>query len=1252
MRLYSLISLPLRGAFLITAVTLAISIQAPAATAQVLAGTVTLPAGTQPKAIAVNPATGKVYTANSGNATISVIDGQTPLAPPATITLPAGSSPASLAVNPATNTIYAGNTNGTISVINGGTNASTSLSVASATMGLAVNASTNTLYAASTDGTVTSINGGTNVTTKLMPASSNAPLGIAINSVTNRIYIANSATGTVTAINGSTGAVAATITVGATPIALLANPITNKIYVVNFGSNNVSVIDGASNTVTATLSVGTQPNALALNAVTNQVYVANSGSSSVSDIDGASNHVSSITVGTDPVAISVDAGLNTIYVADSGSGDVAAIAGATNTVTRITAGQAPVAVAVNPITHDAFVTNTSSASHSVTLITSSGATITTLPNTAPSSLSPALLNPATQQYFIQSYGSGIAAVTILSALTNTVQATVPLLYGGNNYSNYYLGGPMDLNPLTDKLYVANEGFTSGDVNSNVTVIDGQTFTSTSVAVGNEPHIVVVNPVTNKVYMTSPQSGTMTVIDGTTNIPKTVYTTSNQSFSEPWSLAINTNTNTIYVGNQQTEDISVFNGDADFITGSIPTTSYSDQLLVDPRTNRLYSLNEYVLQVIDGNTNTTVSSLTPCYLPRSMALNSTLNKLYVTNCEDYSYSVVNTSTFTFTNYPGTSGVFDYAIAPNPATGQAYLATTLAYESTAADSNILVLDGGTDAVTQIPAAAQFTSPIVNPKDGSVYLSILEVDNPGDPLTGGSIILTRPASVPLLPTITPVTDSKTIANSLIFETGNKTPSFTATTTGGYPALPAYVGLTAANPTASELYYSIDGGEAWSLATPTPSGFSIQPSTALTYGQHTLYAYAAYGTEGGSSSSGQNALAGNTPELGDIVGYSFYVIPVLPATTTTLTPSPNPQTYNNPVNLTVQVSSTTPGTFGGQFVIFDGNTLLQYGLTPDSTGKATYTSPILALTTGAHTLTATYYSDPNYASSTSAPFIETINSALPATTLTLSGSPNPQAVGGSVTLTATVTSTGGSGAFTGKVSIADSGTLIASNLAPSATGVATYTTSTLAIGAHTLVATYTGDPNYANSTSLTFTETINAAPTFILTGNPATLTVSAGSSGSTTLTVTPANGFTGTVSLTCTGAPANSTCAIAPTPVSINSTAAATATLTLTAHSLVAENHPLFPTAMRVDYALTLLPFAGLLALIRRRKDRLSLHHLAVVLLVITPLLAIAGCGSGGGGGSTSQPINTTPGGYTLQVTAASGTTSATMNLPLTIQ
>ena len=56
---------------------------------------------------------------------------------------------------------------------------------------------------------------------------------------------------------------------------------------------------------------------------------------------------------------------------------------------------------------------------------------------------------------------------------------------------------MAVNPVTNKIYVANDG------SSNVTVIDGATNSTTTVAAGN-PYAVAVNPVTNKIYVANEQ----------------------------------------------------------------------------------------------------------------------------------------------------------------------------------------------------------------------------------------------------------------------------------------------------------------------------------------------------------------------------------------------------------------------------------------------------------------------------------------------------------------------------------------------------------------------------------------------------------------------------------------------------------------------------------------------------------------------------------------------------------------------------
>ena len=85
----------------------------------------------------------------------------------------------------------------------------------------------------------------------------------------------------------------------------------------------------------------------------------------------------------------------------------------------------------------------------------------------------------------------------------------------------------------------------------MTVIDGATNATTTVAAGTEPLAVAVNPVTNKIYVANRRSGNnVTVIDGATNATTTV-----PSGTHPEAVAVNPVTNKIYVANygQQQRD---------------------------------------------------------------------------------------------------------------------------------------------------------------------------------------------------------------------------------------------------------------------------------------------------------------------------------------------------------------------------------------------------------------------------------------------------------------------------------------------------------------------------------------------------------------------------------------------------------------------------------------------------------------------------------------------------------------------------
>ena len=100
-------------------------------------------------------------------------------------------------------------------------------------------------------------------------------------------------------------------------------------------------------------------------------------------------------------------------------------------------------------------------------------------------------------------------------------------------------------------------------------------------------------------------------------------------------------------------------------------------------------------------------------------------------------------------------------------------------------------------------------------------------------------------------------------------------------------------------------------------------------------------------------------------------------------------------------------------------------------------------------------------------------INTSLGPTTTALVSSLNPSSFGQSATFTATVTSVGFKSPPTGTVSFFD-GTTNIGNPALNSSGVATLTTSTLALGTHSITATYNGDSNFATSTSAVLSQVV----------------------------------------------------------------------------------------------------------------------------------------------------------------------------------
>ncbi|MBU1355695.1 MAG: T9SS type A sorting domain-containing protein, partial [Candidatus Edwardsbacteria bacterium] len=150
-----------------------------------------------------------------------------------------------------------------------------------------------------------------------------------------------------------------------------------------------------------------------------------------------------------------------------------------------------------------------------------------------------------------------------------------------------------VNPVTNKIYVANRS------SNNVTVIDGATNGTTTVAAGNAPNAVAVNPVTNKIYVANRSSNNVTVIDGVTN--DTIIVAAGTA---PYAVSCNPVTNKIFVPNVYSANVTVIDG-ATNTTASVAAGDSSHAVAVNPVTNKIYVAN-------GSSANVTVIDEAPVY----------------------------------------------------------------------------------------------------------------------------------------------------------------------------------------------------------------------------------------------------------------------------------------------------------------------------------------------------------------------------------------------------------------------------------------------------------------------------------------------------------------------------------------------------------------------------------------------------------------------------------------------------------------
>lgn len=273
-------------------------------------------------------------------------------------------------------------------------------------------------------------------------------------------------------------------------------------------------------------------------------------------------------------------------------------------------------------------------------------------------------------------------------------------------------------------------------------------------------------------------------------------------------------------------------------------------------------------------------------------------------------------------------------------------------------------------------------------------------------------------------------------------------------------------------------DGGNTIGTGNLDGSGVATFTTSALGAGAHSI-----------------TAQYGGSPERASSVSATLPQVVNQDGTSVTVTSSSNPSPLGATVTFTATLASTTV-TPTGTVTFLEGAVTLGTGVLAN--GVATFATA--ALTGGNHTITARYEGDATHTGGSTGSIVQVITTA--ATTTALTSSANPSVFGQSVTFTATVTSPV-AGPRTGTVLFKDGATTLGT-VTLGAAGTATLTSSTLTATSHSITAVYSGDTNFATSTSAALVQVVNKSATtttLISSSNPSLL----GAKVTFTVTVAP---------------------------------------------------------------------------------------------------------------------------------------------------
>jgi hypothetical protein len=957
------------------------------------------------------------------------------------------------------------------------------------------------------------------------------------------------------------------LTVTAAPLTVTVNNATRMYGAANptFTGTTTGALNGDtfttaySTTATAASPVGTYPITASISGPAASNYA-------LTVVTGAIT----ITKSTVPVTVTVNSATRTYGAANPAftgtttgalNGDAFTIAYTTPATVTSSIGT----YAVTPVVSGAALANYANVTLVNGTLTVTPAALTITANSVSRTYGAA--NPAWSSTFATLLNGDTATVTYTTAATPATPvgtyAITPSVVAGSlsNYTVTLVPGTLTITQAPLMVTVANATRAYGAANPTFTAtltgaLDGDTFTNafstTATAtsgVGTYPITDVLSGLAAANYAIAIAPGTLTITQATGAVTVAVnnasrfYGSANPTFTSTTTGAMNGDTFTVTYAT------------AAKITSPIGTYA------IVPTVSGAATANYASITVVNGTLTVTAAPLTVTVANASRIYGSA-NPTFTSTAN----GAVNGDAFSFTYAtPATaaSPVGTYAINATPA-GSAlanYTVTVVpgTLTVTPAALTVTVANATRPYATANPS---FTGTTTGALNGDTFTSAFSttatINSPvgtypiTDAVSGPAAANYTVTVVPGVLTITQATAVVTVtANSANRLYGASNPTFTGTiiglqngdtlavtyTTSATPASPVgsyAIVATVSGPAAAN--YTVGTANGTLTVTPAPLTVTVNSAsrpvntanptftgtvTGLLNGDAVTVVYATAATISSPVGTYPIAAAVSGPAAAN------YAVTSVPGMLTITAPA-----------LTVTVTAATRS-FGAANPTFtytiagalNGDTFTVVPTTTATTASPVGTYPITATVTGADLAAYTLSVVPGTLTVTAA-----------GTSVSVVSSGSPAVVGSPVTFTATVSSAGGP--VTGAVLFYDGSTLLGPGTL-NGNGIATFTTSTLIVGTHTVTATYQAAGNFATSTG-SVSQTITATPT------PLTVTIANAARlyGSTNPTFTgiitgALNGDTFTVTYATT---ATNTSPIGSYPITATVTGANAAAYTIT--------------------------------------------------------------------------------------------------------